>query len=64
LSLFMMPASLARRASTLPGPRELDEMVSMHAVQSFTIPVADAETQQVALADATARLHAEGALAQ
>ncbi|HLK61167.1 MAG TPA: zf-HC2 domain-containing protein [Chthonomonadaceae bacterium] len=41
----------------LPTPGELDEMASLHAVQSFPLAPGDAVVLQETLADAKSRLH-------
>lgn len=56
-SVMKLLTASSREAAPLPGPGELDEMTSMHAVQSFTVRDGSAEAQEDALADATSRLH-------
>ncbi len=52
------PLLLASRSAShsLPTAVELDEMASLHAVQSFAVAAGDAGDQQETLADANSRL--------
>jgi predicted anti-sigma-YlaC factor YlaD len=50
-------------ASHLPSQSDLDQMTSMHVLESFSIPDGERGMQRDALADATARLQA-GSLAR